>query len=79
MESIGSVLKFFLNALKALFLSPFYVGYFLVFLVYSLFNFIFGSIAWLASGFSYGSVKENKYVEELNKKKATMASAKGRE
>ena len=79
MESISAVLRFFLNAIKALFLSPFYILYFVVFLIYSLLNFIFGGIVWIISGFSYGSVKENKYVEELNKKKATMASAKGRE
>lgn len=72
MESISAVLKFFINAIKALFLSPFYLAYFVIFLVYSLLNFLFGLIKWAISGFSYGGQKENKYFAALQAKKSQV-------
>lgn len=73
---MGAALKFFLNALKALFLSPFYIVYFLVFLVYGFFNHLIGEVRVIISGFKYASDKENKYQNKL-KKKTTSANNGG--
>ena len=60
-----AIFKFVLNALKAIFLSPFYIIYFLAFLLLTLFNYIVGEILFICSGFNYGSRKENKYNRKL--------------
>lgn len=66
---MSKILTFFLNALKAIFLSPFYIVYFLIYLLYTiLFHFI-GEIRILISGFKYGSKKDNKYEKELLRRK----------
>lgn len=62
---MNGIFKFFLNALKAIFLSPFYVIYFTAFLLLTIFNYLFGEIRFIFSGFNYGSRKENKYNKKL--------------
>ena len=64
---MGNTLKFFLNAIKAIVLSPFYVLYFALHLTVSLFNHIIGEVKVLFTGFKYGSKQENKYNQELKK------------
>ena len=51
---------FFLNALKAIIFSPFYLLYFLFVLLIGLFNHIIGEVIVLFSGFKYGSEKDAK-------------------
>lgn len=62
---MGGVFKFFLNALKAIFLSPFYLIYFIAFLLFTIFNYIFGELRFLFFGFRYGTRSENKYIKKL--------------
>ena len=64
---MNSALKFFLNALKAIFLSPFYLLVFVLTLLYAIINYIVGIFRWIFSGFTYGSRKTNKYLIELEK------------
>lgn len=66
---MSKILTFFLNALKAIFLSPFYLIYFILYLLYTLFAHLFGEICVLFSGFKFGNKKYNKYEQELNKLK----------
>lgn len=62
---MNSMFTFFLNALKAIIFSPFYLLYFLFVLLIGLFNHIIGEVKVLFSGFKYGSEKENKYTKKL--------------
>lgn len=62
------ILRFFLNAFKAILLSPFYIVYFVIVLLIGLFNHIIGEIRVLLSGFKYGSKNENKYRKMVEKK-----------
>lgn len=55
------IFTFFVNAVKAIIFSPFYLLYLAIYLVISLFNHVFGEIKVLFTGFKYGSKKENKY------------------
>lgn len=64
---MGNTLKFFLNAIKAIVFSPFYVLYFVLFLIISLLNHIIGELKVLFTGFKYGNKQENKYNQELKK------------
>lgn len=65
---MNQVLSFFLNAIKAILLSPFYILYFLLVLVVGFINFVFGELRFLLSGFRYGKKDENKYSKMLNDK-----------
>ncbi len=60
--------KFFINALKAILFSPFYILYFLFYFVIALINHLWGELMVLLTGFTYGSKKENKYRKKLQKK-----------
>ena len=62
------ILKFFLNAFKAILLSPFYLVYFIFVLIIGLLNHLVGELRVLLSGFRYASKKENKYKRRLDKK-----------
>lgn len=62
---MGNTLKFFLNAIKAIVFSPFYLVCYLLFLIVSLFNHLIGEIKVIFTGFKYGSKNENKYHNEL--------------
>lgn len=62
---MGNTLKFFLNAIKAIVFSPFYLLYFFAFFSISLFNHLIGEIKVIFTGFKYGSKNENKYNNEL--------------
>ena len=62
------ILRFFLNAFKAILLSPFYIVYFVIVLLIGLFNHIIGEIRVLFSDFKYGSKNENKYRKMVEKK-----------
>ena len=62
---MGGILKFFLNALKAIFLGPFYVAYFILFFVYGIINHFIGEIKVIFTGFRYGTKSENKYTRRL--------------
>ena len=73
---MGNVLKFFLNALKAIFFSPFYICYFLIFFIIGIFNHIIGELRVLISGFRFASEKENKYSKKLLAKKRQIAAMK---
>lgn len=61
---MGGILKFFLNAIKAIFIGPFYVVYFCVYLILSVLNHLSGELKVLFTGFRYGSKAENKYVKK---------------
>lgn len=65
---MDGTLKFFLNAFKAILLSPFYLAAFAAFLLYSLITHLVGEIKVLFTGFKYGTKNENKYTKELNYK-----------
>lgn len=69
---MGKALKFFLNAFKAIFLSPFYLIYFAIYLIATLINFLVGEVRVLISGFRYGSDLENKYQRVLKKRKQAL-------
>lgn len=62
---MSGILKFFLNALKAILLSPFYLIYFCLYLIISLFNHFLGEIKVLFTGFKYGNKDENKYSKQV--------------
>ena len=62
-----NVLKFFLNALKAIIFSPFYVVYFIVVLLIGFINYLVGEIKVVFTGFKYASKQENKYTKALRK------------
>ena len=62
---MGGIFQFFLNALKAIFLGPFYVVYFAFYLVGSLINHLLGELKVLFSGFRYGHKQENKYTKKV--------------
>ncbi|MDY2889261.1 MAG: hypothetical protein SOU19_06795 [Candidatus Caccosoma sp.] len=73
---MGGVFKFFLNALKAIFLSPFYLVYFIAFLLLTIFNYLIGELRFIFSGFRYGTRKENKYIVKLEKIKQANGGVK---
>lgn len=62
---MNNLFNFFLNAIKAILLSPFYILYFVVVLLIGLFNHLIGEVRILLSGFKYGTDKENKYTQQL--------------
>ena len=62
---MNNLFNFFLNAIKAILLSPFYVLCFVVALIVGLFNHLIGEVRILFSGFKYGTDKENKYKAKL--------------
>ena len=62
---MGGILKFFLNAIKAIFVGPFYVLYFCIYFVLALLNHLFGELKVLFSGFHYGSKNSNKYTKKI--------------
>ncbi|MCI5744678.1 MAG: hypothetical protein MR270_00095 [Erysipelotrichaceae bacterium] len=64
---MGNVLKFFLNAVKAIVLSPFYIVYFALYFIYAILNYLIGEIRLVFSGFRYGDKKENKYLKKVEK------------
>jgi len=82
---IDGILRFFLNALKAILLSPFYLAFFAIYLVVNVFVFIFGTLKTIFTGFKYGTKKENKYEKKLrevarsynNSQAAAMKAAQG--
>ena len=61
------ILKFFLNAFKAIIFSPFYIIYFVFAFLVGLINYLWGEIRVVFSGFRYGSKNENKYTIALRK------------
>ena len=73
---MSGIFKFVLNALKAIFLSPFYIIYFLAFLLLTILNYILGEIRFIFSGFNYGSRKENKYNRKLESMKQNNGGVK---
>ena len=62
---MSGILKFFLNALKAILLSPFYLIYFRIYLIIGAFNHIIGEFKVLFTGFKYGNKDENKYSKQV--------------
>ena len=62
---MSGILKFFLNAIKAILLSPFYIVYFCLYLIVSFFIHVVGEVKVLFSGFNYGSKEENKYTKQV--------------
>lgn len=62
---MSGILKFFLNAIKAILLSPFYIVYFCLYLIVSFFIHVVGEVKVLFSGFKYGSKEENKYTKQV--------------
>ena len=62
---MSGILKFFLNAIKAILFSPFYIVYFCIYLIISLFNHLIGEVKVLFTGFKYGSNEENKYNKHI--------------
>ena len=62
---MSGILKFFLNAIKAILLSPFYIVYFCFYLIISVINHFIGEIRVLLSGFKYGHKDENKYTKQV--------------
>ena len=62
---MGGIFQFFLNALKAIFIGPFYIAYFLIYLIISAFNHLIGEFKVLFTGFRYGHKDENKYSKKL--------------
>ena len=62
---MSGIFQFFLNALKAIFIGPFYVVYFAIYLIGSVINHILGEIKILFTGFRYGHKDENKYSKRL--------------
>lgn len=62
------ILRFFLNAIKAILFSPFYIAYFIIVLLIGLINYLVGEVKVIFTGFKYGSKKENKYKKALDKK-----------
>ena len=65
---MNNLFNFFLNAIKAILLSPFYILYFVVVLLIGLFNHLIGEVRILLSGFKYATDKENKYNKKLQQK-----------
>ena len=61
---MSGILKF-LNAIKAILLSPFYIVYFCLYLIVSFFIHVVGEVKVLFSGFKYGSKEENKYTKQV--------------
>lgn len=70
---MNNIFSFFLNALKAIIFSPFYLIFFLLCFILTLINHIVSELCVLFSGFKYGSKKENKYTQLLNKIKSSQA------
>ena len=64
---MSGILKFFLNAIKAILLSPFYIVYFCLYLIISAFNHLLGELKILFTGFKYGNKDENKYNKQVRK------------
>ena len=62
---MSGIFQFFLNALKAIFLGPFYIVYFIFYFVGSLINHLLGELKVLFTGFKYGHKEENKYTKKL--------------
>ena len=62
---MNNLFNFFLNAIKAILFSPFYILYFVVVLLIGLFNHLIGEVRILLSGFKYATDKENKYTKKL--------------
>lgn len=64
---MSGILKFFLNAIKAIFLGPFYIAYFCIYVVISAINHVFGEFKVLLTGFKYGQKNNNKYTKNVNR------------
>lgn len=62
---MSGILKFFLNALKAIFIGPFYLVYFCIYLALSALNHMAGELKVLFTGFHYGSKANNKYTKKV--------------
>lgn len=62
---MGGILKFFLNAIKAIFIGPFYVIYFCFYLILAVLNHFAGELKVLFTGFHYGSKNHNKYTQKV--------------
>lgn len=65
---MDGVLKFFINAIKAILLSPVYIICFCATLIVGLINHIICEVRVLFSGFKFSTEKENKYTALLEKK-----------
>ena len=63
---MSGILTFFLNALKAILLGPFYILYFCIYLIVCLINHIFGELKVLFTGFKYATKKSNKYTKQVS-------------
>ena len=64
---MSGILKFFLNAIKAILLGPFYIAYFCIYVVISAINHAFGELKVLLTGFKYAQKNNNKYTKQVNK------------
>ena len=69
---MSGVLKFFLNAIKAILLSPFYLVIFALYLINGFISFLFNEIIFVLSGFRFASKKENKYQKQVQKKRESV-------
>lgn len=65
---MDGVFKFFINALKAIILSPFYIVCFCFALIHGLLNHFIGETRVLFSGFKFASKQENSYTKQLGLK-----------
>lgn len=65
---MNQAFSFFLNAIKTILLSPFYLIYFVLTFLIGAINYVFGEVFFLLSGFKYGKKSENKYNKKLNEK-----------
>lgn len=65
---MDGILKFFVNAIKAILLSPIYIICFCAALIGGFINHLICEVRVLFSGFKFSTEKENKYTNKLENK-----------